>query len=190
MEKKICSKCDIEKDVCEFTYRTDRKKYRNQCKSCLNEMGKIRYSLNPDVKIKQASLWRENNPEKYNISNKKWRTNKLKDYRKTKKEVDPLFAFTHRVRSRIRSFMKTNKITKKNKTFDIVGCTPSLLKYHIEKQFTEGMSWDKLGDHIHIDHIIPLSSAKTEEEILKLCHYTNLQPMWATENRKKSNKMI
>jgi len=189
MEKKICSKCKIEKDVCEFTYRNDRQKYRNQCKSCLNEMEKTRYSLNPDNKRKRVFLWKQNNPEKYYISNKKWRKTNLKNYRKIKKEDDPLFAFKHRVRSRIRSFMKTNKITKKNKTFDIVGCAPSLLKEYLESKFTEGMSWDKLGVHIHIDHIIPLSSAKTEEEILKLCHYTNLQPLWATENLKKSNKI-
>jgi hypothetical protein len=52
------------------------------------------------------------------------------------------------------------------------------------------MSWEKFGKYIHIDHIIPLSSAKTEEEIYKLCHYTNLQPLWAEDNLKKSNKLI
>jgi len=42
----------------------------------------------------------------------------------------------------------------------------------------------------HIDHIIPLSSAKTEGEFYELCHYTNLQPLWAENNIKKSNKII
>ena len=51
------------------------------------------------------------------------------------------------------------------------------------------MSWDNYGDW-HIDHIIPLSSAKTEEEIYKLAHYTNLQPLWAEDNIKKSNKIL
>ena len=41
-----------------------------------------------------------------------------------------------------------------------------------------------------IDHIIPISSAKTENEIIKLNHYTNLQPLWKSDNRKKSNKII
>ena len=52
------------------------------------------------------------------------------------------------------------------------------------------MSWDLMGKHIHIDHIIPLSYAKTEEEIYKLCYYTNLQPLWAEDNLKKSGKLL
>ena len=52
------------------------------------------------------------------------------------------------------------------------------------------MSWDRIGKEIHIDHIIPLSSAKSEDEIYKLCHYTNLQPLWAEDNLKISNKIL
>ena len=51
------------------------------------------------------------------------------------------------------------------------------------------MSWDnhKLNGW-HIDHITPLSSAKTEDDVHKLCHYTNLQPLWCNENYKKEQK--
>ena len=51
------------------------------------------------------------------------------------------------------------------------------------------MSWENHGKW-HIDHIIPLSTANTEEDILNLCHYTNLQPLWAEDNIKKSNKIL
>jgi hypothetical protein len=51
------------------------------------------------------------------------------------------------------------------------------------------MSWDNYGSW-HIDHIIPLSSAKNIEEISKLCHYSNLQPLWASNNLSKGNKII
>jgi hypothetical protein len=63
-------------------------------------------------------------------------------------------------------------------------------KLHIEKQFKPGMNWLNHSLHgWHIDHIIPMASATTEEEVIKLNHYTNLQPLWASENIKKSNKM-
>lgn len=88
----------------------------------------------------------------------------------------------------MRIFMKSNNITKRNRTFEIVGCSPEYLKEHLEKQFTDGMSWEKLGKEIHIDHIIPLASAKNEEEVYRLCHYSNLQPLWAIDNIKKGSK--
>jgi len=63
------------------------------------------------------------------------------------------------------------------------------LKKHIEKQFTKGMSWKNQGDW-HIDHIMPLASANTIEETIRLCHYTNLQPLWALDNLEKGAKII
>ena len=72
----------------------------------------------------------------------------------------------------------------------MVGCSPEFLKDHIENQFTEGMSWELMGKYIHIDHRIPLSSAKSEEEVYKLCHYTNLQPLWAEDNLSKGSKIL
>jgi len=60
---------------------------------------------------------------------------------------------------------------------------------HVEQQFTVDMHWDNYGDW-HIDHIVPLSCADTEEELKLLCHYTNLQPLWAVDNLAKSNTYI
>jgi hypothetical protein len=98
---------------------------------------------------------------------------------------------TNNVRKRLKSYLTIKNISKKNRTFDIIGCTPDFLKEHLERQFKEGMTWDNYGYYgWHIDHVIPLSSGKTEEEIYKLCHYTNLQPLWAEENLKKSNKLL
>jgi hypothetical protein len=91
--------------------------------------------------------------------------------------------------SRMRNQVNRVSKSKRNKTFDIVGCSPYDLKEHLEKQFVSGMTWENRSEW-HIDHIIPLSSAKTEDELYRLCHYTNLQPLWAEENLKKSNKII
>ena len=87
--------------------------------------------------------------------------------------------------------LKENNLNKKYKVINIIGCDLITLKEHIEKQFKDGMNWENYGLFgWHIDHIIPLSSAKTEEELYKLCHYTNLQPLWAEENMKKGNKIL
>ena len=78
----------------------------------------------------------------------------------------------------------------KNKTFEIIGCSKEFLKEHLEKQFTDGMTWENYGFYgWHIDHIIPLSSGKNEDEIYKLCHYTNLQPLWWFDNLSKGSKI-
>jgi hypothetical protein len=123
--------------------------------------------------------WRKKNP-RYGVM-----------YNKNRTQNDELFKLKTTVRNRIRDFLKLKKITKKNNTFTILGCTPQILKEHLEGKFVEGMSWENHGLFgWHIDHIIPLSSAKTEEEILKLCHYKNLQPLWAKDNLKKSNKIF
>jgi hypothetical protein len=79
----------------------------------------------------------------------------------------------------------------KGKTIEILGMDINSFKIYIESKFLNGMSWDNYGlNGWHIDHIIPLCSAKTEEEFYKLCHYTNLQPLWAKDNWKKSNKIL
>jgi hypothetical protein len=61
---------------------------------------------------------------------------------------------------------------------------------YIEKQFVDGMSWENYGHNgWHIDHIIPSSTATTYKKMIKLNHYTNLQPMWGKDNMSKGNKI-
>ena len=76
------------------------------------------------------------------------------------------------MRKRINSFLKINHIIKKNKTFDIVGCTPEFLKEYLEQKFTEGMSWELVGQHIHIDHIIPYPQQNLKKRFI---HYVITQ---------------
>ena len=51
------------------------------------------------------------------------------------------------------------------------------------------MSWDNRAEW-HLDHIIPISFAETEEEVIILNHYTNFRPLWSNANLIKSNKII
>lgn len=74
--------------------------------------------------------------------------------------------------------------TKRGSTFELLGYTPNELKEHIEKQFLPGMTWENRGDW-QIDHIIPISTAETEADVIALNQLANLRPLWATENNKK-----
>jgi len=112
-------------------------------------------------------------------------------YEKERRKTDPIYKLTGDVRHRLNVFLKTINITKANKTFKMVGCTPKFLKEYLEKKFKPGMTWQNhTRTGWHIDHRIPLSSAKTSEDIERLMHYTNFQPMWSIDNIKKSNKIL
>ena len=112
---------------------------------------------------------------------------------KDRKSSDPIFRLTLNIRTRLRVYIKglkkQGKISKS--VINIVGCTPEKLKEHIESKFVDNMSWDNYGYRgWHLDHIIPLCTAKTIEEVYSLNHYTNLQPLWAIDNMKKGKKIM
>jgi hypothetical protein len=219
METKVCNSCNIKKELCEFgIVRKNIDGLRNTCKVCKNIDDK-RYRENNKEKIYENKRnWVRNNPNhkknyyeenkerlklesrifyeknklKYNKQSSLWNkvnSEKRKEITKKHKQI-PEIKLKEKIRHRVYLFLKSKNWKKNNKTFEIVGCSPQFLKEHLEKQFTDGMSWDKMGKYIHIDHIIPLSSAKTEEELYKLCYYTNLQPLWAEDNMKKGNKIL
>ena len=154
------------------------------------------YYSNRDNRLEYFRLYYEKNKKHLLGKSKKYLINnyeKILDYQKKYKQDrfknDPIFRVIVCVRARINNFLNKKNVTKKNRTFNIVGCSPELLKEYLESQFTNGMNWDNHGEW-HIDHKIPLSSANTEEEVYELCHYTNLQPLWGIDNLKKGNKIL
>lgn len=102
-------------------------------------------------------------------------------------EKNPLYKFSCGIRSLIGVCIRNVGFKKSTKTADILGCSFEQFKAHIESQFKPGMSWK--NRHLwHIDHIMPVSMAKTYDEVIRLNHYRNLRPMWAKENLSKSDK--
>jgi hypothetical protein len=192
MERKICRKCKIEKDVCEFHKGKTKDGYQYKCKECKKEYS----TLNRIKENNRKILWAKKNPnkikdakQKYYLNNSNKENLRNNKYSQNRKKIDFIYKLSCISRTRLYEFLKTKNMTKRNKTFVYIGCSPKFLKEYLESKFTVGMSWHNHGDW-HIDHIIPLSSAKTEEEIYELCHYTNLQPLWAQDNLIKSNKMF
>jgi hypothetical protein len=118
---------------------------------------------------------------------------------KKRKESDPFFKLRRSLGSRLNSFLKTKKKSKKGSIIDMIGCSRNFLKSYLEKQFylnpitKEKMTWKNYGKNgWEVDHIRPFSDFKSLdissfEVQKKIMHYTNLQPMWGFENREKSD---
>ena len=82
---------------------------------------------------------------------------------------------------------------KTKRTEALLGCTLEFFRKYLEDLFTDGMSWENYGEW-HVDHIMPLASVDSskrgwKKKIEKLCHYTNLQPLWAKDNLSKGKKI-
>ena len=157
------------------------KQYYNNNKEHKKSINKEYYEKNKKKKRKQQSK----NSKLYCKSNR----DKLNEYSRNRRRQDPIHKMKNILRTRIYYFLKSKKFIKNKKTEDIIGCCYDDLKNHIESLFKENMNWENHGKW-HIDHIIPLDSAITDCDILKLCNYKNLQPLWAKENLKKSNKLL
>lgn len=112
----------------------------------------------------------------------------MRDYWRTRRQQDPLFATTDRLRYRTRAAFHRIRAAKPSNTEALLGTDWETVKAHIESRFVDGMNWDNMGEW-HIDHIVPLASATTEEELCALCHYTNLQPLFASDNLSKGAKL-
>lgn len=201
-DTKVCIKCNEEKIVSKFYKRKNSVDgYRNDCKSCMNDrvinstnikQNKKNYYENNKEKISNCGkLYREINKKEISIRRKEYQSKdeakRLRNiYLKGRYDNDILYKISVNSRASILKAFKRNGFKKTSKTFDLLGCSFDELKIHLENQFKEGMSWENHGEW-HIDHKIPLSWAKTEEELKELCKYSNLQPLWAEENLSKKN---
>ena len=185
---KKCKSCN--KDLSIECYRSvldkrdGRTYYRTSCRECENE----KYNSK-----EKASKYYQQNKEEIKNRVKQYRQNN-KDLRnkneRLKKKNDNLYRVKCRLRTAVcQSFQYVGK-KKNTKTEKILGLAYADFKKYIESQFEDWMNWENYGKYNgdfnygwDLDHIIPLSSAKTEQEIIKLNHYTNIQPLCSKVNR-------
>ena len=177
-------------------YLNNKEKEKERTKKYYKE----NYSKNRDKIIVKNSEYRLKNKDKvasYMISymvNNRYKTNKRV---KSRMSIDILYKLSYNIRSLISISFKLNNYSKKSKTNNILGCSFEEFKKYLESKFEPWMNWDNKGLYNgelnygwDIDHIIPSSSAKNEEELIKLNHYTNLQPLCSKINRDiKRNKL-
>ena len=167
---------------------------KEKIKARKREYWKIRYLENKQAESKRKAEYYAKNKNKilertrnYDKENKEKVNERKNKYRKSKRKIDPKYLISCRLRGRFNAALRRRGYTKRSSVHEMVGCDLVALRKHIESQFKNGMGWD-VFNKIHIDHIIPLASAKNESEIAKLFHYKNLQPLWAVDNLKKGSK--
>ncbi len=171
--------------------------YKKNKEKISNQRKELRL-LNLEKHRLREKKYRQNNPQLINAQKKRHYTKHKKKiikrgvaYKSKRIKIDAFFQLKQNLRSRITVALSRKKIQKNGSAIKLLGAPIEIVKLHLEKQFKKGMSWENYGFRgWHADHITPLASAKTEEDLIKLCHYTNLQPLWALENLKKSSKIL
>jgi hypothetical protein len=194
-KNKMCK--DGYRNFCKECCKENQKEYRQENREEILIKKRLDYELNRTKYLEQKKLKYYTNPfnndeQKKDRQNRRTEISKKnkkeyqKKYRKLRSESDPLFRVKYNIRRRLNDFLKN----RAKRTSEILGCTYNEFINHIENLFKEGMSWDNYGlKGWHLDHIYPLAKAKTEEEIYKLNHYLNFQPLWWYENLHKSDKL-
>jgi hypothetical protein len=205
---KICGKCNIEKEISEFSKDKSKKDgLGTLCKDCKSKYHKDYYKINSSFIKQHQTIYRIKNKEVINLKqiqyrkrfpnswykwfekNKLYRKNYMNAYYKVRRKNDIIFKLSGDIRTRINEALKEN--LKSKRTLDLLGCSVEFLKKHLESQFKPGMTWDNHTIHgWHIDHIKPCTKFDLNkvEEQKKCFHYSNLQPLWAKENLYKGNK--
>ena len=191
------SKKAYDKDYREINKEKRKVRQKSYCdanKDKLNSKSKAYNKVNKDKICSYKKAYRETNKEKLKVQKKNWdiiNKEKVNIYFKNKKKTDIQFRLSCNLRKRL--YHAINRNFKAGSAVRDLGCSISELKSYLESKFSSGMTWDNWAlDGWHIDHIKPLSSfdLTNRQQLLEACHYTNLQPLWATDNLIKSDKIL
>ena len=155
------------------------------------------YRGNAELYREKSRKYREANPQKCREMRRRYAEkngDKIAEYeaayRKNRYHNDPLFKFQCRLRNTINQSFTRYETYKPRKNKDVIGMTSAELREYLLRTYAEtyGYEWDKV-EPVHIDHIIPLSTAETQEDIERLCHYTNLRLLKAHDNLSKGARL-
>lgn len=166
--------------------RQKRREYRQleKVKEQEKEYGRQYYYANKEKRLKTASDWFKKHPDKRKIYNRSF-------YDKVKN--DPLYRLSQRLRRLIKIACRKKGLIKRKSTFKLLGFTPmdvfNALKQYLDKPciICGVVIIDILSSSSHLDHIIPISVAKTMEDIIRLNQLSNLRLICRTCNIKKSD---
>lgn len=182
MEKtKICKMCSKEKPISDF-YPCYAKKdwHRRECKQC-TLLAQKEYALEHKAeKAEYLKKYNQENKEKIRRVSQKRNNERLK--------IDPIYRVKRHARLSIwKAFNKHGQISEE-KVKKLVGCPSGELTSYLKQTWVAQYGVEWAGQPCNIDHIVPLVEAQTEEQVKKLCHYTNLRLVTPEENFKKGLK--
>lgn len=177
------AKLQIKQKIYRITHKDQIDQYRKDNKEHIAAR-KIKY-INATRKVRNAKTmeWYYRNKPDY--------IKRQMAYVKRREEANPELAIRRKLRTSILVAVKRNGSKKPSSTVSILGADIKTVRLHLERLFQPGMAWENHGTGKHkwnIDHIIPIASAKNLEEVIALCHYSNLQPLWSIENIIKGRK--
>jgi len=144
----------------------------------------------------RRNRWSAKNPEKAAAIKKsslnRWRENNKQHIRNysRKRAQDPIRRVAQNISRHIRKSLSYLNSKKNSKTQSILGCTYAEFKLYLESKFEPWMSWDNYGKYNgtinfgwDLDHIMPIVTAKSADDVMRLNHYTNYQPLCSYTNR-------
>ena len=183
--RKSCLKCKANR----IKYQEKSKIYRDGRKDKKREMDKKYRENNLEKKKEYLKEYRENNKEYINQRVNEWRRNNKCEHNKYRGVCSICNLQLYLVnlqRSSLKRMLKISNLSKIKPTIAYLGCSAEYFKEYLQKKMTDEMTFE----NIHIDHIKPVSRFNLDDpdEFSFCCHYTNLQPLLATDNIKKGDK--
>lgn len=172
--------------------REYRKKNPEYFKNKLKRIHRKRWDNDPEYRERVSRQSKERFQKLY-YNDEEYRENcikKVQENHKKRYKTDEMYKFITNIRRVVWGAFRRMGYTKISRSMDILGAEWIVVKEHFETLFQDGMTWDNYGvNGWHVDHIIPISSADNEDDVIKLNHYKNLQPLWAKDNLRKGNKI-
>ena len=177
---------------------------KKRCNSCQKEYRKLYWRIrekDPKRKEQKKKINERfffNNPDKRSEYSKNYRYGKNRDNYLRKKRANNKkyyygtieYKLGQILRNKLWRSLKDQKVDKDGSALELIGCSKTELINYLESQFSEGMTWENWSlNGWHIDHIRPISSFDLSDpaQVKECFHYTNLQPLWAIDNLKKSD---
>lgn len=184
----------VNEEVFERNLKKSKERLRSRYASRKEEYLRVQreYRIkNADVIRDRRRRYRQQNAAKIKAAKQAYAANNKEKIAKAlaeRRASNPIVRMANSMRRSIRRYLDAGQKGEMS-SFEIIGCSKDDLRKHLESKFKDGMTWGNYGKHWHIDHIVPLISARTADDVKRLCHWTNLQPLTAFDNISKGAKI-